>query len=128
MRAALDDLATQEPDRRRVAILGDMLELGADERALHRAVGEDAQRTGVDVLVTVGPRAAAMGEAFAGEVHAASDAAGAAQLAAELVRPGDLVLVKGSNGVGLKVVAPALRERVGHAEASAGGASGDGPR
>ncbi len=113
MRAALDDLATQDPARRRVAVLGDMLELGAEEHALHREIGAEAQRTGVDVLVTVGPRAAAMAEAFAGEAHAAPDAAAGAELAAELVRPGDLVLVKGSNGVGLSVVAPRLRELAG---------------
>ena len=42
MRAALDDLATQEPAGRRVAVLGDMLELGPDERAHHR---DDRRRT-----------------------------------------------------------------------------------
>jgi UDP-N-acetylmuramoyl-tripeptide--D-alanyl-D-alanine ligase len=122
MRAALDDLATQDPARRRVAVFGDMLELGAEEHALHREIGAEARRTGVDVLVTVGPRAAAMAEAFAGEAHAAPDAAAGAELAAELVRPGDLVLVKGSNGVGLSVVAPRLRER------AAAGAPVDGGR
>jgi UDP-N-acetylmuramoyl-tripeptide--D-alanyl-D-alanine ligase len=108
MRAALDDLATQAPTGRRVAVLGDMLELGADEAALHRAVGEDAARAGVDVLVAVGPRAAAMLDAFDGEAHAVADAAEAAALADELIAPGDLVLVKGSRGVGLEVVAEAL--------------------
>jgi UDP-N-acetylmuramoyl-tripeptide--D-alanyl-D-alanine ligase len=125
MRAALDDLATQDQARRRLAVLGDMLELGAEEQALHREVGADAQRTGVDVLITVGPRAAAMAERFEGETHAASDAAAGAELAAELVRPGDLVLVKGSNGVGLSVVAPRLRELAGSADA---GAAADGGR
>src|SRR3954470_544504 len=75
MRAALDDLATQAPSGRRVAVLGDMLELGADEAALHREVGEEAARAGVDVLVAVGPRAEAMLDAFPGESHAAPDAA-----------------------------------------------------
>jgi UDP-N-acetylmuramoyl-tripeptide--D-alanyl-D-alanine ligase len=119
MRAALDDLATQDPARRRVAVLGDMLELGAEEDALHREIGAEAQRTGVDVLVTVGPRAAAMAEAFSGEAHAAPDASAGAELAGELLRPGDLVLVKGSNGVGLSVVAPRLRELIGAAEPAA---------
>jgi UDP-N-acetylmuramoyl-tripeptide--D-alanyl-D-alanine ligase len=108
MRAALDDLATQDPARRRVAVLGDMLELGSEEAALHREVGADAARTGIDVLVAVGPRAAAMLDAFDGEGHAVPDAGAAAALVAELVAPGDLVLVKGSNGVGLSVVAERL--------------------
>jgi UDP-N-acetylmuramoyl-tripeptide--D-alanyl-D-alanine ligase len=111
MRAALDDLATQAPSGRRIAVLGDMLELGADEDVLHREMGADAVRAGVDMLVAVGPRAAAMLDAFGGESHAVPDAAAAAALADELVAPGDLVLVKGSRGVGLEVVAEALRER-----------------
>jgi UDP-N-acetylmuramoyl-tripeptide--D-alanyl-D-alanine ligase len=111
MRAALDDLATQDPARRRVAVLGDMLELGSEAEALHRGVGADVERTGVDVLVTVGPHAAAMAEVFGREAHAVPDAVAAAQLTSELVRPGDLVLIKGSNGVGLSVVAQRLRAR-----------------
>jgi UDP-N-acetylmuramoyl-tripeptide--D-alanyl-D-alanine ligase len=108
MRAALDDLATQAPSGRRVAVLGDMLELGPDEAALHREVGAEAARAGVDVLVAVGPRSKAMLERFDGESHAAPDAAAAAELADALVGPGDIVLVKGSRGVGLEVVAQAL--------------------
>ena len=108
MRAALEDLASNEPAGRRIAVLGDMLELGSRELELHREVGEEAGRAGVDVLVTVGPRAAAMRETFGGESHAVEDAAGAAALVGELVGPGDLILVKGSRGVGLEVVAEAL--------------------
>jgi UDP-N-acetylmuramoyl-tripeptide--D-alanyl-D-alanine ligase len=111
MRAALDDLTTQDPARRRVAVLGDMLELGPSEAELHRQAGADASQAGVAVLVAVGPRAAAMLDEFEGEAHAVPDAAAAAELAAELVRPGDVVLVKGSNGVGLSVVAERLLER-----------------
>jgi UDP-N-acetylmuramoyl-tripeptide--D-alanyl-D-alanine ligase len=121
MRAALDDLATQAPSGRRVAVLGDMLELGADEAALHRAVGAEAARAGVDVLVAVGPRATSMLDAFHGEAHAVADAAAAAVLADALIGPGDLVLVKGSRGVGLEVVAEALA-----AVPVAGGARGPG--
>jgi UDP-N-acetylmuramoyl-tripeptide--D-alanyl-D-alanine ligase len=120
MRAALDDLATQAPSRRRVAVLGDMLELGPDETALHREVGEDATRAGVAVLVAVGPLAAAMVETFeGGEAHAVADAAAAAELADELVEPGDVVLVKGSRGVGLEVVAEALAASSGAAPSAA---------
>jgi UDP-N-acetylmuramoyl-tripeptide--D-alanyl-D-alanine ligase len=111
MRAALDDLATQAPSGRRVAVLGDMLELGSDEAALHREVGEEAARAGVDVLVAVGPRATAMLDAFPRESHAAPDAGAAVALVRDLVAPGDLVLVKGSRGVGLEVVAEELSAR-----------------
>jgi len=108
MHAALDDLAAQAPTGRRVAVLGDMLELGAEELALHREAGAAAAAAGVELLVTVGPRAAAMLDVFDGESYAVADAVEAAALAGELLRPGDLVLVKGSRGVGLEVVAEAL--------------------
>jgi UDP-N-acetylmuramoyl-tripeptide--D-alanyl-D-alanine ligase len=114
MRAALDDLAAQSPTGRRIAVLGDMLELGPDERALHREVGAHAAASGVDVLVTVGELAREMGPAFAasngaaGRVVAAPDAAAAAAEVRELVGPGDVVLVKASRGVRLEAVTEAL--------------------
>jgi UDP-N-acetylmuramoyl-tripeptide--D-alanyl-D-alanine ligase len=108
MRAALHELAGHEATGRRVAVLGDMLELGAEEAALHREVGTLAERAGVELLVTVGPRAAAMLDTFDGEGYAVADAGEAAALAGELIAPGDVVLVKGSRGVGLEVVASAL--------------------
>ena len=108
MRAALDDLAASASGRR-LAVLGDMLELGPDEGRFHAEIGDYAAQRGVDVLVTVGPLAARMGEAFDGELHRVADATGAAQLAGELLRPGDTMLVKGSRGVGLEVVAQRLR-------------------
>ena len=114
MRAALDDLAETEPDpdappARRVAVLGDMLELGPQEARFHSEIGRYASECGVDVLVTVGPLAAQMGNEFGGELHAAPDAGAAATLVRDLVAPGDIVLVKGSRGVGLEVVAQGLR-------------------
>ncbi|HVL30995.1 MAG TPA: UDP-N-acetylmuramoyl-tripeptide--D-alanyl-D-alanine ligase [Solirubrobacteraceae bacterium] len=112
MRAALDDLAASAATSgagRRVAVLGDMLELGPDQSRFHAEIGAHAASSGVDVLVTVGPLAARMAETFGGEVHAARDAAEAAALTRELLRPGDTVLVKGSRGVGLEVVAQGLQ-------------------
>jgi UDP-N-acetylmuramoyl-tripeptide--D-alanyl-D-alanine ligase len=108
VRAALDDLAAETPSGRRIAVLGDMLELGAAEQQLHREVGAAAESAGVDVLVTVGPRAVAMLDTFDGESYAVADAAEAAALAGELIEAGDVVLVKGSRGVGLELVAEAL--------------------
>jgi UDP-N-acetylmuramoyl-tripeptide--D-alanyl-D-alanine ligase len=108
MRAALDDLATQAPEGRRVAVLGDMLELGAGESEAHREIGAYAARSGVDVLVAVGPLSGVMPSAFGGEAHLAADAQEAAEVAARLVRPGDVVLVKASRGIGLETVGEAL--------------------
>jgi UDP-N-acetylmuramoyl-tripeptide--D-alanyl-D-alanine ligase len=109
MRAAIDDLA-ETAAARRVAVLGDMLELGLEERSFHREIGEHAAEKGVDVLVTVGPLAAEMREAFAGEAHAAPDAAAAAELLRGMLHEGDTVLLKGSRGVGLERVAEALAQ------------------
>jgi UDP-N-acetylmuramoyl-tripeptide--D-alanyl-D-alanine ligase len=103
MRAALDDLAASAPGRK-VAVLGDMLELGPDERAFHRQVGEHARAAGIDVLVGVGPRSAHMAPDAA-----APDAAAAAALVPGLLQPGDTVLVKASRGVGLEAVVQALQ-------------------
>jgi UDP-N-acetylmuramoyl-tripeptide--D-alanyl-D-alanine ligase len=108
MRAALDDLA-ESASGRRVAVLGDMLELGPQAARFHAEIGGYAGECGVDVLVTVGPLAASMGPQFGGELHGTDDAAAAAALLRELVAPGDTVLVKGSRGVGLEVVAQGLR-------------------
>jgi UDP-N-acetylmuramoyl-tripeptide--D-alanyl-D-alanine ligase len=100
MRAALDELS-RAPGRR-VAVLGDMLELGGEARRYHEEIGAYA-RERADVLVTVGPLAAAMG----GD-HTVPDAAAAAELVAGLERPGDTILVKASRGVGLEAVAERL--------------------
>jgi UDP-N-acetylmuramoyl-tripeptide--D-alanyl-D-alanine ligase len=115
MRAALDDLAAtagRGGERRRVAVLGDMLELGPAELRFHEDVGAYASTAGVDVLVTVGPLAAAMSNRFDGESHSVADAADAAAVVSELLEARDVVLVKGSRGVGLERVCQALANEV----------------
>jgi UDP-N-acetylmuramoyl-tripeptide--D-alanyl-D-alanine ligase len=114
MRAALDDLVATtgaRPSARRLAVLGDMLELGPDERQFHEQLGEHAQAVGLDVLVTVGPLAAAIADRFDGESYPLADAGEAAALVPELLEPEDVVLVKGSRGVGLELVCQALGGR-----------------
>jgi UDP-N-acetylmuramoyl-tripeptide--D-alanyl-D-alanine ligase len=105
MRAAIDDLAETAPARR-VAVLGDMLELGPDAPYLHREIGEHAAASGVELLITVGPLAAVMVDGFHGESHSVADAQAAGELLASvgLLGDGDTVLVKGSRGVGLERV------------------------
>ena len=116
MRAALDELA-QTAAGRRVAVLGDMLELGeADERRYHVELGEQARAAGVSLLVTVGERAAWAGESFAaaggdGEHLHARDASAAAELLRSRLHAGDTVLVKGSRAVALERVAAELAAR-----------------
>jgi UDP-N-acetylmuramoyl-tripeptide--D-alanyl-D-alanine ligase len=116
MRAALDDLkatadASDSDGARRVAVLGDMLELGPQEREFHTRLGEQAAAAGVDVLVTVGPLAASIADRFGGETHSVADAGEAAAIVPELLAPGDVVLVKASRGVGLELVCRALGTR-----------------
>jgi UDP-N-acetylmuramoyl-tripeptide--D-alanyl-D-alanine ligase len=111
MRAALEDLAETAATAgraRTVAVLGDMLELGPQGREYHAELGEEASAAGVDLVVTVGPLAAAIAERFDGEIHSVPDAATAAEIVPELLRGGDVVLVKGSRGVGLERVCRAL--------------------
>jgi UDP-N-acetylmuramyl pentapeptide synthase len=112
MRAALDELAATAPETgtgRRVAVLGDMLELGPDEARYHVEIGEHACAVGVDLLVTVGPLAAAIATGFQnGESYTVADSGEAAALVPELIEPGDVVLVKASRGVGLELVCETL--------------------
>jgi UDP-N-acetylmuramoyl-tripeptide--D-alanyl-D-alanine ligase len=111
VRAALLDLAAtaeREHHTRRVAVLGDMLELGPGEAELHAQIGAQAQASGVDVLVTVGQRARSITTEFDGQTWSVADAAEAAELVPRLLHPGDLVLVKGSRAVGLEFVCRAL--------------------
>jgi UDP-N-acetylmuramoyl-tripeptide--D-alanyl-D-alanine ligase len=107
MRAALDDLAASTSGRR-VAVLGDMLELGPDEVRFHEEIGAHARGAGLDLLVTVGPLAAAMGPAFGGQTVAVDRAADVVGALRPLLGSGDTVLVKASRGVGLEVVAQGL--------------------
>ncbi|HWI22027.1 MAG TPA: UDP-N-acetylmuramoyl-tripeptide--D-alanyl-D-alanine ligase, partial [Baekduia sp.] len=105
MRAALDDLALSTSGRR-VAVLGDMLELGEGQLDYHEQIGAHARLRGVDLLVTVGPLA----ERMHGD-HAVADATEAAALMPGLLQPGDTVLIKASRGIGLEAVTKALVER-----------------
>jgi UDP-N-acetylmuramoyl-tripeptide--D-alanyl-D-alanine ligase len=117
MKAALEDLALtaeREQRARRVAVLGDMLELGPTELELHADIGDQVRASGVDLLVTVGPRARSIAAGFPGEARSVPDAAEAAGLVPSLLRPGDVVLVKGSRAVGLELVCRALEAMNGN--------------
>ena len=87
MRAAIDDLTETAPARR-VAVLGDMLELGSESPRLHREVGLHAAEQGLDLLVAVGPLAAEMRSEFEGESYGVADAGAAAELLQTLLARG----------------------------------------
>ncbi len=95
---------------RRIAILGDMKELGDTSEALHCALLPDVISAGVHVLITVGAQMEHLAEAAENqaEVHRAATADAALMIARSLVRKNDIVLVKGSNSMGLKKIAQGL--------------------
>ena len=109
MRAALEYLAERAGPRRRVAILGDMAELGRTAPTYHREIGAAVAEAGVDELLAVGPLAREYVEA-AGDVDArwVANVHQALRALDDTVRPGDAVLVKASRAIGLEAVAEAL--------------------
>jgi UDP-N-acetylmuramoyl-tripeptide--D-alanyl-D-alanine ligase len=107
---ALDDAAAL-PAARRWAVLGDMLELGPEAPRYHREAGAAAARAGFAPVAAVGETArqlAAGCREAGGEAEWLPDAEAAAEWAAGRLRPGDVVLVKGSRGVGLEAVVARL--------------------
>ena len=110
MRAALAHLAATAGDRRRVAVLGDMAELGPGAAAFHEEIGAEAERQGVAALVAVGElaRGYLAGGGGIPITGWAPDAESAVSAVEAAVRPGDCVLVKASRAVGLETVAEAL--------------------
>ena len=111
MRAALAYLAAQAGDRRRVAVLGDMAELGRTGPAYHREIGEAAAELAIDEVLAVGELARGYLE---GGVpgRAVANVHEAVRVLEDVVRPGDAVLVKASRAVGLEAVAAALTQVV----------------
>lgn len=115
--AALKTLALL-PAPRRVAVLGDMLELGEKEGEFHAGAGRTAARSGWDLLVTVGPLARRMAEGAAAagmdraRILSFSDSIEAAGGIVPHLREGDLILVKGSRGVRMERIVEALKERI----------------
>ena len=110
MTAALEHLAERADDRRTVAVLGDMAELGPGAPAYHREVGAAAARAGVDVLIAVGPLARSYLDGARGVPltrWAPTVEQGLAALR-RILEPGDCVLVKGSRAMGLEAIGEAV--------------------
>jgi len=113
MRAALAVLGTvpRSASGRRIAVLGDMLELGPQEKSLHVALKEAVDAAGTDLVFACGPNMAYLFEALAPERQGvwASDSATLGARLLEDLRPGDVVMVKGSNGSRMGPLADLLR-------------------
>jgi UDP-N-acetylmuramoyl-tripeptide--D-alanyl-D-alanine ligase len=108
MRAALLDLDERAAGRRRVAVLGEMAELGAESPDYHGEIAALLRELGIELVVAVGDAARPYLER-PGDGVAVADAAAFADVL-DLLRPGDVVLVKASRAVGLEGI-PALIEK-----------------
>lgn len=123
MAAALEVLAAARPrdnvgrhaHGRRVAVLGEMLELGPDEAEMHRALADLPAMASLDVIHCVGDRMQALYDALpeAKRGRFSRSAGKLAERAARLVDAGDVILVKGSKGSRVSLVVDALR-KLGH--------------
>ena len=119
LHAALEVFQVERPQGRRIAVLGEMLELGAHALELHRRSGVFAATCGLDALVTVGGEAARAlaGAAVASGLdpavvrHAATSEQAAVDVTAMLA-PGDLLLVKGSRGIRTDLVVEHLTKEL----------------
>ncbi len=112
MAAAFSTLAARKPagGGRRIVALGDMLELGPDERAYHAGLAQPLEQAGVDLVFAAGPRMAALIEALPASRRGgyAENADALIPVIAPALRAGDIVLVKGSNGSKMRSVVAAL--------------------
>lgn len=106
----LKTLARAKGRGRAVAILGEMLELGADSENHHRLVGKACIEAGIETVVTVGQQATPIYQTVLdhAEVQHCENAEEALRVVRQVLAPGDTVLVKGSNGSGVWKIAEAL--------------------
>lgn len=110
MLAALQVLETMEPAKRRIAVLADMKELGPEAACYHREIGEWLKSHPVDVLLTLGELSREIESPNTCLHFEAGDLDGLYRKLTELLRPGDCVLLKGSNSMKLGEVVSRLLE------------------
>ncbi len=113
MRAAIEMLGSAErgPNGRSIAVLGDMLELGPTSAAEHAALAADVARNGVEIVITAGPNMASLAKALPKNIasHHGANSDAIRDVILDLVRPGDVVMVKGSYGSKMIPIAEALQ-------------------
>jgi UDP-N-acetylmuramoyl-tripeptide--D-alanyl-D-alanine ligase len=110
MRAALEGFVSQPRHGRTVAILGEMAELGRQSRRWHEAIGDAAAALGVDMLVAIGPLARDYVAGSAGRIECRwfPDLRTTEDALPEVLRAGDVVLLKGSRVAGLERLAESV--------------------
>jgi UDP-N-acetylmuramoyl-tripeptide--D-alanyl-D-alanine ligase len=110
MAATLRNFGEEKVAGRRIAVLGAMRELGPESGAFHAGLAEPIEAARVDQLVLVGEEMEALAKVLGPKVKMAhvGDVAAAADLVRDLIGPGDAILVKGSNSVGLAALVEAL--------------------
>lgn len=111
MKAGIEYLA-KTTDKRKIAILGDMLELGEYSEELHKKVGEEILKNKIDILITVGE----MGKVIAdtvnkekNEVYSCTNNDEAIAVAKKIINPEDTILIKASNGMKFKEIVEGLK-------------------
>ncbi|MCW2273583.1 UDP-N-acetylmuramoylalanyl-D-glutamyl-2,6-diaminopimelate--D-alanyl-D-alanine ligase [Rhodoblastus acidophilus] len=123
MRAAIDLLgsAPVSGDGRRIAALGDMLELGSTGPQLHAQLAEPLEKNRIDLVFAAGPLSRWLYDALPAEMHGgwAPDAIGLEPILARALRPGDALMVKGSNGSKMHALVAALKQRFAAPEMNA---------
>ncbi len=116
MRAAVETLAGMRAAQRRVAVLGDMAELGSLAELAHFRIGEEVARRPIDILVTIGERASRIADGARAEgmesdlVRPCATVEEASELLDDLLEPGDAVLVKASRVMGLERIVEGIVE------------------
>jgi UDP-N-acetylmuramoyl-tripeptide--D-alanyl-D-alanine ligase len=112
MRAAIDALGRTEPGHRarRIAVMGDMLELGPNSIALHREMAQPLAQAEIDLVFACGPHMRELFKALPADRQGfyAETSAGLMTPLAEAIQEGDVVMVKGSNGSRMKPVVEML--------------------
>jgi UDP-N-acetylmuramoyl-tripeptide--D-alanyl-D-alanine ligase len=110
MAATLKVLGEEKVAGRRIAVLGTMRELGAESGGFHAALAGPLEAAHVDYAILVGDEMEALAKALGGAVELAhvADAAAALPLARAAIGPGDAMLIKGSNSIGLAALVEAL--------------------
>ncbi len=118
MRAALALLAAAKPGPkgRRIAVIGDMLELGPEAAAMHAELAGDLSANNVDLLFGAGPLTRALFEAAPASMRAAwtERSSDLIDEVARVLRGGDIAMIKGSNGSRMGPLVAALRDRFAH--------------
>ncbi len=113
LKAALEQLSYMSQERK-IAVLGDMRELGEGAVAAHRNIGKSLESYEVDILLTLGSLAEEIGRSAGSkiEVYSFDNKKSLLQQLLAIIRPGDLVLIKGSRSLGMETFAKSIGEEV----------------